>query len=101
MGPGGTAGHKKNEFIIEYVGEVIDGDEFNRRFKQSLADKVENLYFCNLENGLYIDSTVLGNESRFINHSCGPNCILRKWKVQAQTRLGIFAKIDIPTVSFS
>lgn len=86
-------------FIIEYVGDVIDSEEFNRRFKQSVADKAENFYFLSVENGLYIDSGRRGNEARFINHSCEPNCIPQKWQVGGQTRIGLFACVDIPVVS--
>lgn len=89
-----------NTFIIEYVGEVIDSNELKNRFDQLKEDKAENFYFMNLENGLYIDSAILGNEARFINHSCEPNCIAEKWIVDGQTRIGFFAATDIPKVGF-
>lgn len=88
-------------FIIEYVGEVIDSYEFNRRFKQMNDENAENFYFFGLEKGIYIDSSKQGNESRFINHSCEPNCEAERWIVKGLTRIGIFAKIDIPRVSRS
>lgn len=90
---------KRDTFIIEYVGEVIDTEEFHRRFEQSVKDKEENFYFLKLDNGLYIDSGIRGNEARFINHSCEPNCNPQKWTVNGQTRIGLFAASDIPTVS--
>jgi hypothetical protein len=37
-----------------------------------------------------------GNASRFINHSCAPNCELQKWNVRGFTRIGIMANQDIP-----
>lgn len=52
---------EKDTFIIEYVGEIIDTNEFNRRFEHSVARKVDHFYFSKLENGLYIDSSVRGN----------------------------------------
>lgn len=91
---------KCNTFIIEYVGEVINIDEFNRRFKVSVNDKAENFYFLRLGNQLFIDSEKRGNEARFINHSCDPNCIPQKWTVDGQTRIGLFAAVDISIVSF-
>lgn len=38
---------------------------------------------------------VMGNESRFINHSCAPNCGALKRHVGNDVRVGIFAKDDI------
>ena len=32
-----------------------------------------------------------GNDSRFINHSCDPNCELQPWVVKGRVRIGIFA----------
>jgi SET domain-containing protein len=33
----------------------------------------------------------MGNESRFINHGCDPNCEMQKWNINGNMRLGIFA----------
>lgn len=44
----------------------------------------------------YIDASKKGNESRFMNHSCKPNCELQKWIVGNQFRIGIFALEDVP-----
>ena len=41
-------------------------------------------------------SRLKGNSSRFINHSCAPNCELQKWNVKGFTRIGIVAVMDIP-----
>jgi SET domain-containing protein len=38
-----------------------------------------------------------GNSSRFINHSCDPNCELQKWNVRGFTHIGIVAIQDIPS----
>lgn len=37
-----------------------------------------------------------GNASRFINHSCAPNCELQRWIVKGFTHIGIMANQDIP-----
>lgn len=80
------------KFIIEYVGEVIRGAEYEQRFKYN---KDENFYFMKLGQDMFIDATKYGNESRFINHSCDPSAIFNKWIVhsngQEQTHIGIFA----------
>lgn len=47
------------------------------------------------DNGEVIDPTFCGSIARFINHSCDPNCVTRKWIVEKETMVGIFAKKDI------
>ena len=47
------------------------------------------------ENGEIIDPTYTGNIARFINHSCDPNCVTRKWTVMKETAIGIFSRKDI------
>ncbi|TSW48756.1 Histone-lysine N-methyltransferase NSD2 [Bagarius yarrelli] len=44
-----------------------------------------------------IDAGPKGNYSRFMNHSCQPNCETQKWTVNGDTRVGLFAVCDIPT----
>lgn len=36
-------------------------------------------YCLNLDSGMVIDSYRMGNEARFVNHSCEPNCEMQKW----------------------
>lgn len=43
-----------------------------------------------------IDAGPKGNYSRFMNHSCQPNCETLKWTVNGDTRVGLFAVCDIP-----
>lgn len=31
-----------------------------------------------------------------MNHSCQPNCETQKWTVNGDTRVGLFALVDIP-----
>lgn len=38
-----------------------------------------DFYIMELETGLYVDGKKKGNLSRFINHSCDPNCELSVW----------------------
>lgn len=42
---------------------------------------VQNFYMCEIRKDFTIDATFKGNSSRFLNHSCKPNCILEKWLV--------------------
>ncbi|VDO63441.1 unnamed protein product [Onchocerca flexuosa] len=66
-------------FIIEYVGEVIDAEEMLHRGRRYGKDpKHVHHYLMALKNGAVIDATAKGNVSRFINHSCDPNCESQK-----------------------
>jgi len=59
--------------IIEYLGERISHQEADRRYDDH--DENDNHTFLfNVDRGLVIDAGVNGNEARFINHSCEPNC---------------------------
>jgi SET domain-containing protein len=64
---------KKRTRIIEYLGERISHRIADRRYDDH--DENDNHTFLfNVDPGLVIDAGVEGNEARFINHSCGPNC---------------------------
>lgn len=39
-----------------------------------------------------IDATTKGNQARFINHSCDPNCVSRVMLIQGQKHIVIFAQ---------
>lgn len=84
---------KMNDFIIEYVGEVIDNAELEKRLNEYSGER--HFYCLTLSNGETIDAGRKGNISRFINHSCNPNCVTQKWQVLGEMRIGIFAKRDI------
>lgn len=59
--------------LIEYTGERIDWDEAMDRHPHDPADPNHTFYFS-LDDGRVIDANVGGNASRWINHSCDPNC---------------------------
>ncbi|XP_017465977.1 PREDICTED: probable histone-lysine N-methyltransferase CG1716 isoform X1 [Rhagoletis zephyria] len=83
------------EFIMEYVGEVINGDEFERRRIVYSQDKNRHYYFMALRSDAIIDATIKGNISRFINHSCDPNAETQKWTVNGELRIGFFSRKSI------
>lgn len=83
------------QFVIEYVGEVINSAEFARRVQQMQEAKEENYYFLNVEPDMTIDAGPRGNMSRFINHSCDPNCETQKWTIEETLVIGLFAIKDI------
>jgi SET domain-containing protein len=64
---------RKGTRIIEYVGEIIPNEEADRRYDDD-SMKRHHTFLFSLDNGTCIDAAVGGNDSRFINHSCDPNC---------------------------
>ncbi|KAI4461952.1 set domain protein [Holotrichia oblita] len=87
---------KKGQFVIEYVGEMIDEQEYQRRIKKMHEQKEENYYFLTIDKDRMLDAGPKGNVARFMNHSCQPNCETQKWTVNGDTRVGLFAVVDIP-----
>jgi hypothetical protein len=59
--------------IFEYVGEIISADEADRRHPVNPDDPFHTFFFA-LSNGTVIDGNVGGNDAKWINHSCEPNC---------------------------
>uniref|UniRef100_A0A3P9Q9L8 [histone H3]-lysine(36) N-trimethyltransferase n=1 Tax=Poecilia reticulata TaxID=8081 RepID=A0A3P9Q9L8_POERE len=79
-----------NTFVLEYCGEVLDHKGFKSRVKEYARNKNIHYYFMALKNNEIIDATLKGNCSRFMNHSCEPNCETQKWTVNGQLRVGFF-----------
>ncbi|XP_064631567.1 histone-lysine N-methyltransferase NSD2-like [Lineus longissimus] len=86
---------KKGEFVNEYVGELIDDEECARRIKKAHDDNFSSFYLLTLDSKRVIDAGPKGNLSRFMNHSCEPNCVTQKWNVNGDVRVGLFATCDI------
>jgi len=86
---------EKGDFVIEYVGEVIDDAICERRLWDIRDRGDKNFYMCEISKDFTIDATFKGNASRFLNHSCEPNCKLEKWQVEGETRVGVFASRSI------
>ncbi|XP_060549576.1 histone-lysine N-methyltransferase NSD3 isoform X2 [Pantherophis guttatus] len=87
---------KKGEFVNEYVGELIDEEECRLRIKRAHENSVTNFYMLTVTKDRIIDAGPKGNYSRFMNHSCNPNCETQKWTVNGDVRVGLFALCDIP-----
>ncbi|GMH71126.1 hypothetical protein TrST_g11329 [Triparma strigata] len=79
------------ELVGEYVGEVLTEQQTNERLEEHerLHPNDPNFYLMELEHGFYIDARVKGNLSRFINHSCDPNCQLQRTNVAGDMRIAI------------
>lgn len=64
---------RKGERLIEYVGELMSHAAADARYDDHADDKHHTFLFA-VNRSTVIDATVGGNDSRFINHSCNPNC---------------------------
>ena len=63
----------EGETLIEYIGEVITWKEALRRHPHDPKDPNHTFYF-HIDEKHVIDAKHGGNSSRWINHSCKPNC---------------------------
>ncbi|GAB3625659.1 SET domain protein [Pandoraea terrae] len=81
---------KKGERVIEYKGEIISWKEALRRHPHDPDHPTHTFYFS-LEDGRCIDGKVKGNNARWINHACDPNCEAR----EEDDHVYIYAKRDI------
>ena len=63
----------KGERIIEYLGERVSHAVSDARYDDH-KDGVHHTFLFAVNSRVVIDASVDGNEARFINHSCEPNC---------------------------
>ena len=77
--------------IIEYQGKRITDKQAEERFGQD-PENPYHTFFFSLESGKLIDGGDEGNDARWINHSCEPNCEAQEEK----GKVFIHALHDIP-----
>ena len=73
MGAFATRRITKGARIIEYLGERISHREANRRYAQKTPEDNHTFLFV-VDRGVVIDAGTNGNDARYINHGCDPNC---------------------------
>ena len=61
------------ELIDEYTGERISADESALRAEAG-GGPINHTFFFSLSDGSVIDGGSDGNDARYINHACEPNC---------------------------
>ena len=64
---------RKGQRIAEYEGEHITQAEADRRYAEA-GMRRHHTFLFNVGEDEVIDGKRAGNDSRFINHSCEPNC---------------------------
>ena len=83
---------RSGQRLIEYTGERITPDEGDRRYAEDGMGRHHTFLFT-VDDETCVDGKKGGNESRYINHSCDPNCEA----VIEDGRIWIYAKKAIPT----
>jgi SET domain-containing protein len=76
--------------IIEYTGERITHEEADARYDDDAMER-HHTFLMIVNRKWVLDAAVGGNDARFINHSCDPNCEI----VVARGRVFIEAIADI------
>jgi hypothetical protein len=63
----------KGTRIVEYLGDRITHAQADARYEDKGQDDGHTFLFV-VSSRVVIDAGVRGNDARFINHSCDPNC---------------------------
>ena len=64
---------RKGTTVIEYLGDRVSHDEADARYENKDPDDNHTFLFT-VNSKTVIDGGVEGNDARFINHGCDPNC---------------------------
>src|SRR5688500_6960807 len=59
--------------LVEYAGERLTPRQADDRYPD-VADERYHTFLFAIDDDVVIDAAVDGNEARWINHSCDPNC---------------------------
>jgi uncharacterized protein len=64
---------RKGTTVIEYLGDRVSHAQANERYKHKDPNDNHTFLFT-VDARTVIDAGVGGNEARYINHACDPNC---------------------------
>lgn len=78
---------RKRTWMVEYTGERITQEEADRHYHEAST----HTFLFTVDERTALDAGVGGNDARFINHSCDPNC--EAWIHEG--RIFIVARKDI------
>eukprot|EP01012_Entosiphon_sulcatum_P026446 TRINITY_DN3189_c0_g1_i1.p1 TRINITY_DN3189_c0_g1~~TRINITY_DN3189_c0_g1_i1.p1 ORF type:complete len:711 (-),score=66.20 TRINITY_DN3189_c0_g1_i1:4-2115(-) len=85
----------KGSVVSAYIGAIISRDEGDD------LDTPRN-YIMQAKPGFCVDSSTMGTLTRFVNHSCEPNCCIQVWTVCGYPVPTLFTMEDIaPYVELS
>ena len=82
---------RKGTRIIEYLGQRISWRTADKRYDDEKMNRHHTFLFT-VDDKTCIDAGVNGNDARFLNHSCDPNCEA----INDRKRIFIEAKKTIP-----
>lgn len=85
----------EDEFVLEYIGEVIRRQVANLREERYTRRGMGDSYFFRLNGDLIIDATHRGCIARFINHSCDPNLVAKKISSRGKSGIAFYSKRPI------
>jgi SET domain-containing protein len=64
---------RKGTTVIEYLGDRVSHGQANERYEHK-DPKDGHTFLFTVDAKTVIDAGVDGNEARFVNHGCDPNC---------------------------
>src|SRR5258708_13468067 len=64
---------RKGMNIVEYLGERVSHEVANARYEHK-DPKDGHTFLFTVDAKTVIDAGINGNEARFVNHGCDPNC---------------------------
>lgn len=82
--------------IIEYTGERISNAEADRRYDDESMRRHHTFLFT-LDKKTVVDGNSQGNDARYINHSCDPNCeaVIEKKRIWIYARRNIQPGVEL------
>jgi hypothetical protein len=64
---------RKGTRVIEYLGDRVSHRQADERYENKSSEDGHTFLFI-VDRGIVIDGGNNGNDARFINHGCDPNC---------------------------
>ncbi|CAL8132504.1 unnamed protein product [Orchesella dallaii] len=84
-----------DDMVIEYVGQMIRPVVADLRETKYEARGIGSSYLFRIDQEAIIDATTCGSLSRFINHSCNPNCYAKVITIGGEKKIVIYSKQPI------
>ncbi|KAG1711326.1 hypothetical protein DVH05_008580 [Phytophthora capsici] len=86
---------RKDEFVLEYTGELVTDEEAERR--GGIYDRKELSYLFSVNSDYVVDAARKGNKAKFANHKekAAANLDVKIISSNGEDRIGLFASEDI------